>query len=358
METLSRRHFTKILSASMAASIIHNEMVHSANEKIKIGQIGTVHAHASGKISTIRKFSDIFELAGVVEPDEELRKEAEGKGAYRGVRWMSEEQLLNTPGLQVVAVETAVPELVPTAARCISAGVHIHLDKPAGESLSAFRELLDNASRKNLVIQMGYMFRYNPAFQFCFQAVREGWLGEIFELTGVIGKKVGEQQRRELSKFEGGTMFELGCHLIDALVTVMGKADSITAHVRKMHPEQDNLADNQLAVFEYPKATATIRSSLVEPFGTKRRQFVVCGTEGTVEIRPLEPPKMLLALSQPRGQYERGYQEMTLPPLSGRYDGDFMDLAKIVRGEKEPDYAPEHDLTVQESVLRASGMPV
>ena len=77
---------------------------------------------------------------------------------------------------------------VPTAARCIAAGKHIHLDKPAGESLAALRRLLDDATARRLTVQMGYMLRYNPAFELLFQAVREGWLGEITEIDAAMGK--------------------------------------------------------------------------------------------------------------------------------------------------------------------------
>jgi predicted dehydrogenase len=233
--------------------------------------------------------------------------------------------------------------------------MHVHLDIPAGESLASFKELLDEAARRKLTVQMGYMFRYNPAFRFCFQAVRDGWLGEVFELHGVMSKKVDAAARRELSRYPGGSMFELGCHLIDAVVSVLGKPTTVTPFARRTDTS-DNLADNQLAVFEYPLATATIRSTLVEPHGGARRQFTVCGTQGTVDIRPLEPPRLMLSLEKAQGEYKAGVQEVSLPKLAGRYDGDFLDLAKIIRGEKASDFPPSHDLAVQEAVLLASGL--
>ena len=75
-----------------------------------------------------------------------------------------------------------------------------------------------------------------------------------------------------------------------------------------------------------------------------------------MDIRPLEPPKLRLALSKEQGGYSRGYQDVDLPKSPGRYDGEFVDLAAIIRGEKEPDFSHEHDLAVHETVLRASGM--
>ena len=330
-----------------------------AEKKIKAGQIGTRHAHASGKMSTLRKFSDEFEVIGVVEPDDARWAAVKDQPAYRDVPRMTEEQMLNAPGLALVAVETTVRNLIPTAARCVAAGKHIHLDKPAGENLSDFKKVLNNATRQRLTVQMGYMFRYNPGFAFLFNALRKGWLGEPFEAHGVISKKVGPATRQNLAEYPGGTMFELGCHLIDALTVAMGAPEKVTSFTRRTRPDLDQLADNQLAVFEYARATATIRSAVVEVAGGSRRQFVLCGSEGTIDIKPLEAPKLLLTLEQNRGNYPRGTQmEIPLKPLGGRYDGDFRDLAKVLRGEKESDYPPAHDLAVQAAGLQARGVPV
>ena len=46
--------------------------------KIKIGQIGLVHAHSRGKLGAIRALNDEFELVGVVELDEGRRKSVSG----------------------------------------------------------------------------------------------------------------------------------------------------------------------------------------------------------------------------------------------------------------------------------------
>ena len=328
-----------------------------SSQKIKVGQIGTAHAHASGKMATFRKLDEYYEVVGIVEPDADQKRRVKNLSAYRGLKWLTEEQLLNTRGLRAVAVETGITELVPAGMRCVSAGMHIHLDKPAGLSLTEFRALLDEAARRKLTVQMGYMFRHNPAFQFCFQAVRKGWLGDVFEVDGVISKTINVQKRRELAVYPG-SMFELGCHLIDATVKVLGKPDKVTSFSRRTRPEQDHLADNQLAVFEYPKSTATVRSALIEVDGQKRRQFVVCGDRGTIEILPLEPPRLRFAPDRSLGGFNKGYQDVRLATMPGRYDEQLIELARIIRGEKESEYPPEHDLAVQEAVLKASSAPL
>jgi len=304
----------------------------------------------------MRKAAD-FEVVGVVEPDAGRRAAAEKSATYAGLKWMAEEELLNTSGLQAVAVETAVKDLVPTGARCIAAGKHIHLDKPGGESLPAFKALMDEATHRKLTIQMGYMFRYNPAFQLCFRLLHEGALGEIFSIDTAMSKLIGAKERNVLLPYSGGSMFELGCHVIDAVVTILGRPDKVTPHRRSVSALGDGWSDNDLAVLDYPRATVTVRSAMVEVDGGARRNFVVCGTKGTLDIRPLEPPAARLALDTPHGEFKKGYQDVTFPKPSGRYDRDFADLAKVIRGEKALEFTPEHDLAVEETLLLASGLP-
>jgi predicted dehydrogenase len=355
---VSRRRFVGV--AAMAGFAVTQARAADSGTppaRIRIGQIGTAHAHAAGKMETLRKSAD-FELVGVVEPDPERREAAAKSSTYAGLQWLTEEELLHAPGLQAVAVETAVKDLVPTAARCIAAGKHIHLDKPAGESLSAFRALLEAATERKLTVQMGYMFRYNPAFQLCFRLLREGALGEVFSIDTNMSKLIGAGERQGLVPYRGGSMFELGCHVIDAVVTVLGRPDKVTPHGRSVSAVADGWSDNDLAVLDYPRTTATVRSAMVEVGGSARRNFIVRATRGTLDIQPLEPPAARLDLDAAHGEFKKGTQTVTFPKQAGRYDGDFADLAKVIRGEKALAFTPEHDLAVEETILRASGLPI
>ncbi len=325
-------------------------------EKIKIGQIGVGHAHAAGKMSAYRA-SDDFEVVGIVEPDDALRARASRSAAYRDLNWMTREQLLNVPGLRAVAVETRVRDLLENAELAVAAGQHIHLDKPAGASLPRFRGILAAASRQKLVVQMGYMYRYNPGVVFLRDALRKGWIGEPFEVHCVMSKVVGAASRKQLAEFPGGILFELGCHLVDLVVGVLGRPRDVTPYTRHSSPIDDPLVDNMLAVLEYPNALATVKSTAQEVEGFARRHFVVCGTEGTVHIEPLDAPRVRLALSKPRDAYRKGYQDVTFPRYV-RYIDDATDFARVIRGEKKHDFPVDHDDAVQETVLEASGMPL
>ena len=139
--------------------------------KIRIGQIGTGHAHAGGVFKSLLQVRDHFDVVGVVENDPERRKKL--GGSYQGIPLITEEQLLSTPGLKAVVVETEVEHLVPTAQRCIDAGMHIHLDKPPGETYQAYKALQDEAARRKLTIQMGYIYRYRSCLLYTSPSPRD-----------------------------------------------------------------------------------------------------------------------------------------------------------------------------------------
>ena len=356
MKTIARRDFLLAAGATSCLGMAAPRTTNAARKaKIKIGQIGTGHAHASGVFSQLRQTDD-FEIVGIVENNPQRRKALGDQ--YQGVKLISEQQLLNTPGLRAVVVETEVPELLPTAQRCAAANMHIHLDKPAGENLAGFQKLLNAMESRKLHLQMGYIYRYHTAFQFCYQAVANGWLGDLFEVHSVMSKKVNADSRKKLGEFAGGSMFEIGCHVIDATIRVLGKPQKITAYGRKTHPAQDPLVDNQLAVFDYPNAIASVRSTLIEYEGFQRRQFTVCGEFGTFDLRPLGGNSFRLALEHPKGDYKKGYQDVTLPKGPGIFISAFQDMAAILREEKKTDYPLSHELAVHEAILRASGYPV
>ncbi|MCR9294529.1 MAG: Gfo/Idh/MocA family oxidoreductase [bacterium] len=327
----------------------------TGQEKIKIGQIGVGHAHAN-KLAVYRESPD-YEVVGIVEPDPQLRQAARQQPTFRDLPWMSEEQLLNVPGLQAVLIETQVKDLLDTAERALQAGKHLHLDKPAGQSLPQFRRILDMAARQQLLVQMGYMYRYNPGVILLREFLEQGWLGEVFEVHAVMSKVVQDDDRQRLAEYPGGMMFELGCHLLDLVIGILGEPDQVTAYGQHAGASQDALLDNMLAVLSYPKALATVKSSALEVDGFSRRHLVVCGSEGTLQIQPLDRPEVLLTLSAARESYDQGAQRIRFPPYQ-RYVADAADMAKIIRSQKESDYSYAHDLLVQETVLRACNLPL
>ena len=301
----------------------------------------------------------IFEVVGVAEPNPKLRAAAEKSSAYKDLPFITVEEALNTPDLKAVAIETEVVDLLDYAEKAIEAGFHIHLDKPAGSKFFHYQRIVNKALQKKLTIQMGYMYRYNPAIMLMKDFLEKGWLGDPFEVQTTMSKVLSTGARKKIAEYPGGIMFELACHVIDLVVGVLGAPDKVTAFPRQsLQDADDKLLDNMLAVLEYPRATATVRSAALEVDGFSRRHITVAGTEGTCHIQPLDRPAMKVTFSKAQGKYSKGYQTIEFNPPYKRYVGDALDFAKIIRGEKDSDYPPEHDLAVQKTVLLASALPI
>lgn len=351
-----RRSFLGRMTAAAAAPLFSRRLqAADVPPRIKFAQLGVGHAHAGGKFTAVRGLPETYELLGLADDDSAVRAKYEKSKTYASTPWFSETELLALPGLQVVAVEKQLADACAAAQRAIAAGKHIHLDKPGALGHDEFRTMRLDAERRGLTVQMGYMLRYNPAFTLLFQAVREGWLGDVLEVDAAMGKLGDQAKRDELATLPGGGMFELACHLIDATVTLLGKPERVDAFSTPTRTEPGQPQDNQLAVFTYPKATATLRCNHADPFGGPRRHFYVVGTRGSMDIQPLESGKFQLMLSEPHGNYKNGEQSVALELPADRYIEEFRDLACVVRGEKRFAWDAAHDVAVHETVLRASG---
>lgn len=346
---MNRRHFITAASALAASPSLC-----AAPSRLGIGQISTAHAHADGKMEAMRGLTDLWQVVGIVEPDAGRRAGLEKSKTYSGLPILSESELFATSGLKAVTVETRVEDSCATALRCIQASKHVHLDKPGALDHAEFKTMRLEAEQRGLTVQMGYMLRYNPAFELLFLAAREGWLGEITEIDASMGKLAEPSTRKSIGALPGGGMFELGCHVMDAVLTLLGKPVAVQPF--STPTQKDGVKDNQMAVLQYPKATAVIRCNHTDPFGGPRRRFSVSGTGGTFEIVPLESGKINLSLTKPFGSYKKGTQSFQLAVPKGRYTGEFIDFAKVVRGEKKLAWNAAHDIALHETVLKAAGV--
>lgn len=332
-------------------------------ERIKIGQIGVYHEHAGAKMDALRKLPEVFEVVGVVDDRQTPAAKFAGSDLkpYEGLKWLSEEALFQTPGLQAVTVETPNLDLVPTALRCMERNLPMHMDKPGGEDLPLFRKLLDGCKERGLPFQMGYMFRGNPAMQWCLKAARNGWLGGIFEVQANMSHDYGgEEYQQYIANFRGGILFNLGCHLIDFVVALLGRPQSIVSVLKSAPGYPEHIKNNGLCILEYPHATATLRACSKEVGGLERRRLKICGTKGSIELCPLErfdgqPLLMRLVLKEGIPQYAAGTHMVDFGIRTDRYVDQLLEFAEMIRGNVTNPYSYEHDLLVQEVVLSASG---
>ncbi len=325
--------------------------------KLRIGQIGIGHNHGADKMLTARKFPELYEVIGIAEPDESWILKRGDLPAYEGLPRMTVDEIIEKS--DAVIVESDVWNLTKYAKMCVKAGKHIHMDKPASGTLEQFREVLDIAKAKGLVVQMGYMYRYNPAINMCLEDFRSGKLGEIYSINAEMSTFHSPEYKRWLTNFKGGIMYILGSHLVDLAVYMLGEPNRVTSFLKRTGLDGIDLEDNNLAVLEYDKAIARIFVSSVEVNGWGRRQFVVSGSRGTYSIMPIER-KCHVTYSD-TSFATNGYQdikkEIEVPdvPNEIRYDIMMSDFHEYIMGTKTNPYTYEHDYLVQKVLYEICG---
>jgi predicted dehydrogenase len=335
--------------------------------KIRMAQYSTKHGHAGSWIVSMVNNPNV-ELAGVYEPDPVRRQEVIANDSiFRQVpHWYeSAEEMLNDPSIIAITSEGLNAESLDQTEAIINAGKHALYDKPAGDNWPQWQRIVRQAEANGLYLQLGYMFRYHHAFRQVAEWAKSGLLGDIFSVrahmsTWIPPERVGlgYNTRDTISKHAGGIFYDLGGHMLDQVVWLLGRPTKVTAFLRNDTGIVSAFKDNTLGVFEFERAIAFIDIAAMEPRPMARR-FEVYGTKGSaIIIEPFEPAHTLrLVLEGAGGGYDKGLHLLPVPEQSRQdtHDRALAAFVATIRGEQPPDRTYAHELLVQETLLRATG---
>jgi len=205
---------------------------------------------------------------------------------------------------------------------------------------------------------MGYMFRYQPGFEQIGSWVRSGLLGPVYAIRAHMSTWIPLAERRAQSVHPGGVFYDLAAHMLDQIVWLLGRPSSVTLFAQTVDtPSIPSYADNTVGVFEFERALANVEIAAMEARPLARR-FEVYGTRGSAITEPFDPGETLrLTLTEAADGYERGEQVLRLPTVTRQqlYERELAAFLGVIRDGCTPDRTPEHELLVQETLLRATG---
>lgn len=329
---------------------------------LRLALLGVWHVHAPGMFRQIVSHPTEFTLVGIHDPDRRVleRRVDEWSPQCPDLKtFVSSEELLKQP-LDGVIVEGRVSWNLGAARQALERNLPVLLEKPAGTNLDEFRRLADMARDRRLHLQMAYLFRWLPVLREIVARVRRGELGDVYEFRARLPKDIGAYPEYvdTLGEYPGGIFFEMAGHLIDLMVTLLGPPRQVTPFLAHQHREcSSTFVDHGVAVFEFDGAFGTIEVSALESVPNSRR-IEVFGTGGGCIVphlgsghlanRPIQRLEVAIAC-------DTSWQTLEFPE-SPLQIADLREFAAVVRGEKTPEFSLEHDLIVQEMLLRASGM--
>ncbi len=330
-------------------------------KKIRIAQIGTGHDHAGVTFAALKRMTDVFEVVGYAQVPEDMG--VFQSECYEGAKRYSVEEILAMPDLDAVAVETFDLALVPYAQKAADRGLNVQMDKAPGESAEAYEKLLSTIKEKKLAFGIGYMYRFNPLIRRAFEKVKNGELGKIYAVEADMSCFHGKEKREWLGNFQGGMMQFLGCHLIDLVIRLQGIPQEIIPYNYATGADGVNSKDVAFALLKYPHGLSFVKSSMLASGGYVKRNLVIYGERGKIEICPLEKYESgLSTISTKMTEYTpqdgwHGLGKQTESSPFDRYETMLSAFAAMIRGERGYEVDFETEALIHRCLLAACGLP-
>jgi predicted dehydrogenase len=136
------------------------------------------------------------------------------------------ERLLARPDVDgvVIAVPNDLHE--PLAVQALRAGKHVLLEKPMATSIAACDRIIAASEDSGRRVQMGFVCRRMPAVEMAAALARDGRLGSIYHAKASMYRRRGVPGLggwfTTRARAGGGPLIDLGVHLLDAALHVMG----------------------------------------------------------------------------------------------------------------------------------------
>ena len=190
----------------------------------------------------------------------------------------------------------------------MKAGKHIYCDKPLCMSVTEATEILDEVKRHPKgKYQMSFEYRFIPAIMRARQLINEGKLGDVFHFraeylhSGYINPERPMSWRLDKSRAGGGALFDLGSHVIDLVLFLLGEIDSVNALCKtfieerpiekgakdKAKVEVDDLCIMQVSLKE--GGVGVLEASRMATGTNNDLRFEVHGTKGALKFDLMDP---------------------------------------------------------------------
>lgn len=181
---------------------------------------------------------------------------------------------------------------------------HIFCEKPLAVSLEECRRIINVVEAARVKFQVGFMRRYDPAFQEAKQKIAEGLLGEIILLKSTgRGPGLPPEWTRDIRK-SNGMLAEVNSHDFDSLRWLLGSefkrvyteaGNFKTPEVKRKYPD---FYDNAVVVTRFENgAMGVVDGSCPAGYGYDARVEIL-GAKGMIQIGELKNKGVSLCVQE------------------------------------------------------------
>jgi predicted dehydrogenase len=290
------------------------------SDKLKFGIVGLVHDHVwpvwnEGYIRQLAGLDGV-EIAAAADPHRELLERVTRdfgiQKTYRDYREMIRREKLD-------AVLMALPndEKADATELLAAEGIHILMDKPMAATLHQADRIYRAASNAGIKLLVNWPCAWNPSIHKAFSLVRQGVIGNVFEMKAGVSNPGPENHgcskyflewlfSRE--KNGGGALIDYCCYGVAFALTVFGTPKRVVGIGGRYVKENIITDDNAWVVMEYGKAHAISTGSWSqygadgnEDFFPDNQKVFFGGDSGAIMVKWFENDVHLISPEHPKG---------------------------------------------------------
>jgi myo-inositol 2-dehydrogenase/D-chiro-inositol 1-dehydrogenase/scyllo-inositol 2-dehydrogenase (NAD+) len=318
---------------------------------IGAGRAGQVHANSIG--TAVKG----LELTAVVDQDQNARETLASR--YGAAAFAALEDALDANDFDAVVITTPTPTHEPLAVLAAKNNKHIFCEKPMALTLDECDAMKHAAQLAGVVLQLGFMRRFDPEFVAAFTRIEAGEIGKPMVLKSLThGPGLPPPWARDLAT-SNGMMAEVNSHDWDTLRWLAG------SNYQRVYAEVSNFKGAERGVTTehfYDCAIAQIRFesgalgtfSGVCPceYGYDARVEII-GERGILQIGDIRGQAVVVCTNRDQGVVTPIYR--TWPErFAEAYIAEMRHFAECIRTGAQPRVGPDDGRWAVAGVLAAT----
>lgn len=236
-----------------------------------------------------------FDLSVIATGHPERQAEARSRHPRAMIVPTADDVLARADGLDLLVIATPPATHVPLATAALDAGLAVVVDKPLCAAARDAEALVAHAARVGRPLTVFQNRRWDSDFLTLRRVVASGALGEIRQLESRFERwkpATAQPWRRAAPHAAGGVVYDLGSHLIDQAIQLLGP---VTALQAQLHAYNGTAGpdDGFLSLEHADGAVSRLWTSTVA--GQPGPRFRVLGSQGAFLCSGLDPQEAQLA---------------------------------------------------------------
>lgn len=303
---------------------------------IGFGRMGMVHADIISKIKDLN-------LIAVSKKSSERSKEI--RDNYGVEVYTDNDKLLDIREIDYVVISTTNETHEELTIKALNKGKNVIVEKPMSINYQSTLRMIKAAeeNKKNLFVY--HNFRWDRDFLFVKSTIESGKLGNILVIKnnyGEFGESWAgwgihgmENPWRIKAEYGGGILLDMGPHLVDQILLLMGKDPIGVYGMLQSSPWSGNVDNHFFAIIRFD-SNIICQIEISNNCRISLPRWYVIGTKGVLEVAGLvEYIYDNVKINYIKDNGEKEIQKIKLVDSieSGLTPGFYKDLVKFLKGE-------------------------